>query len=393
MPIRYNDPKIKLKGNDDLLNIELSGVDISIANALRRILMAEVPCYAFDESEIMIPPAHFLVDTGIRGGITENNTIYHNNILAQRIAFLPIMPNEKIKKPSTYVFTISDKEDPNKPLINESDKIKFVYFKDIRVWKIVSESEHKSINIKNFMYDENYGDMPVLTLKKGEKVRVAMRLKKGISSNKRPTKPHYGYNNSCWLSSIVIYKFESTYDRQQKKGDHDHETLDQKRDFPKDDYANPNKVLISIENTGHLLPINVLKGAIKILKDKVKNFQDKLSKKELDIQTTTIPHLVSIKVDNEDYTLGNLIGNHFLYYVIELASEKNKDKAIQTTLGACMRPHPLDNFIKINLKTPSADIITVEYKGSKEPSINAALSVSEILVNTCEKLSKKIENL
>jgi DNA-directed RNA polymerase subunit D len=59
--------------NDAAMQLVIQGVDVPFINALRRIMLAEVPCMAIDEVVII-----------------ENSSVLHDEILAHRLGLIPI---------------------------------------------------------------------------------------------------------------------------------------------------------------------------------------------------------------------------------------------------------------------------------------------------------------
>jgi len=79
---RLSNMKIEITSlNDEDLEFELIGVDASIANALRRIMMAEVPTMAIESVYIK-----------------NNTSVIQDEVLAHRIGLIPLRadPNEFI---------------------------------------------------------------------------------------------------------------------------------------------------------------------------------------------------------------------------------------------------------------------------------------------------------
>ncbi|ETO24858.1 hypothetical protein RFI_12296, partial [Reticulomyxa filosa] len=74
--------------------VDVSGIDASFANALRRIMLSEIPTIAFDEVTFL-----------------QNSSVIHDEILAHRIGLIPIRIHPKI------LSTLSRAEDPSNTLI------------------------------------------------------------------------------------------------------------------------------------------------------------------------------------------------------------------------------------------------------------------------------------
>jgi DNA-directed RNA polymerase I and III subunit RPAC1 len=72
---------VSLKGNDMVVNI--SGIDAPMANALRRVMIADIPSIAFDKVVLY-----------------QNTSILHDEVMAHRLGLVPVFadPDEFIAK-------------------------------------------------------------------------------------------------------------------------------------------------------------------------------------------------------------------------------------------------------------------------------------------------------
>ncbi len=83
-------PKISnVEEEGDLLRFTLSGVNVSLANALRRIILSEIPTLAF------ITEHH---ETN-QCTIEENTSRLHNEIIRQRLGCIPIHTKKSFMRP------------------------------------------------------------------------------------------------------------------------------------------------------------------------------------------------------------------------------------------------------------------------------------------------------
>lgn len=71
------------------LEVNINGIDAPLANALRRVLIADIPTIAFDKAVIY-----------------QNTSIIHDEVLAHRIGLIPVMadPDEFIAKQCKFFF-------------------------------------------------------------------------------------------------------------------------------------------------------------------------------------------------------------------------------------------------------------------------------------------------
>ena len=101
-----------LNGNDEY------GLDKSIVNSLRRILLSEIPCIAFRNDEEQKKDIIMEI----------NNTSLHNEFLMHRLAMIPIYLDPKTYE-RDYLFYLNVKHDGNEPF-------KFVTTDDIKIYPL-----------------------------------------------------------------------------------------------------------------------------------------------------------------------------------------------------------------------------------------------------------------
>ncbi|KAI8994663.1 DNA-directed RNA polymerase [Pilobolus umbonatus] len=157
------------------VEFDLIGVDASIANAFRRIIIAEVPTMAIEHVYVM-----------------NNTSIVHDEIAAQRLGLVPIKadPNEfdfmtgddgptdlntlvfKLKKKCELNPVASaDETDPNKRYINN-----YVYSGDL-VWEPKGNQEEKfGDNPPRPVHD----DIVIAKLRAGQEMDMELHCQKGV---------------------------------------------------------------------------------------------------------------------------------------------------------------------------------------------------------------------
>jgi len=153
-------------GNDSLI----TGIDRSIANGLRRVILSEVRTRGFAKN-IHIPETFLDPNDNIQRG---NLTIFNTEHLADRIGMTPIHdfinlklteisaedntnwtpPESLLNDEENWVFRICDANDPNLPLKHDNDgdiynRQRYVKVKDIRVFY------HNKLDIKESNTDNN----------------------------------------------------------------------------------------------------------------------------------------------------------------------------------------------------------------------------------------------
>jgi len=127
------DPRIsELSEEDGQLKFRLSGVNVSLANALRRIIVSDIPCVVFRTT----PYEENKVDIGV------NTTRMNNELIKQRLSCIPIHISD-VATPIENYEVVLDKT-------NDGAVIDYVTTADFRIrdlstGKFLSDSETKKI--------------------------------------------------------------------------------------------------------------------------------------------------------------------------------------------------------------------------------------------------------
>ena len=133
------DPQSKNKPNEITFDIQGSfeiGLDKSIINSLRRVLLSSIPTVAFrtkiNQSDLMIQ---------------KNNTSLHNEFISDRIGLIPLYINPlNYQKP--YLFHLQVESKPTEPLTT-------VTAEDFEIYPLKKEIDPETINEINISdYDK-----------------------------------------------------------------------------------------------------------------------------------------------------------------------------------------------------------------------------------------------
>ncbi|EIE80451.1 hypothetical protein RO3G_05156 [Rhizopus delemar RA 99-880] len=157
------------------VEFDLIGVDASIANAFRRIMIAEVPTMAIEKVYVM-----------------NNTSIIQDEVVAHRLGLIPILadPNEfdymaedggptdlntlvfRLKKKCEFNPEASpDETDPHKKYINS-----YVYSKDL-IWEPKGNQEEKfAANPPRPVHD----DIVIAKLRPGQEMEMELHCQKGV---------------------------------------------------------------------------------------------------------------------------------------------------------------------------------------------------------------------
>jgi hypothetical protein len=132
-------PKIEIHNEETMLRFTLSGVNVSLANSLRRVLLSEIPLVVFRTSP----------STRNKCKIITNTTRFNNEILKQRLSCIPI----HIKNIGEIEL---DKYFMEVEVENTTDTIKYVTTKDFVIKnKSTGEKVHESELDKEHVFPSN----------------------------------------------------------------------------------------------------------------------------------------------------------------------------------------------------------------------------------------------
>jgi DNA-directed RNA polymerase subunit L len=395
----YVNNKYKLFGIDvkvsrtNFLPIKLTNMHLSLANALRRIFIAEVPVHAFPEEKIKI---------------LTNTSQYHRQVLLDRIGFITLNSHQfASNNPEDILFVISDPNDTGKPLKNETNGIIFVRLHEYV--QIQKDSTKEVIADKKAFMPLN---MLLLTLNPGEEIHCAMKAglgtkKNGSGSQKVITDTTKFYTQ--WQSSITLYKFETGHEGVDKP-----ETNDQLMKYIGYESKEPKAIILTVESVHKLNSNSVIVTGISVLKEKLEQFKEHLMNYEKSKIVTVeldanIPNLIKIRIQNEDHTLGHLLESYCLMKLQELiritvskiadpeqdVAQAEQDLLVES-LSAYRKPHPLDNFTEISIRTPQTHELAFpagQFDEIKNSAIRLVVLTVQDLQDTCDQLADEAKVL
>jgi len=277
------------------------GIDAPVANALRRILIAEVPTMAIETVFIF------------------NNTgVMQDEVLSHRIGLVPIKANPKLfefKNPNepdavtdrnTIVFTLditckrnpkaSEDAPPNEKYINER-----VYARDFK-WK---PQGNQADLFKDEPIEPVFGDILITKLRPGQTIQLEARAEKGIVSTHAKWSPvatatyrlmpdiilqkpvlNEEADELVKLCPLNVFDIEelASGDRQARVAN------PRKCSMCRECIREPkwqskvkltrikNHFIFSIESTGILTPVDLFKQAVQILIEKCTTLEQELTK-------------------------------------------------------------------------------------------------------------------
>lgn len=316
------------------LTFTLSRVNVSIANALRRIIISEIPCVVFRTT----PHAENKMD------ITINTTRMNNELIKQRMSCVPIHISDTSIPIENYEVIIDKK--------NNGDVIEYVttadiVIKDTKTGKMLAESSIREI----FPPDSITGDyIDIARLRPrlsedidGEHLKLISKLDIGTA------KENGSFNivSTCSYGNtedpLIVKNILDKMGADMKTAGLDAKTIE----FKKKDWvllnsqlhSLPNSFDFTVETVGQFSNMDVVFRGTNIMLDKVKKFKSNIQT-DPDLimpSDSTLTNGFDIRLIGEDYTLGKalefvLFNNHYDRY------SRESDKSL--TFCGFRKPHP-----------------------------------------------------
>lgn len=411
--------KIKIentKYDDETIDFTISGdretgLEKSIVNSIRRILLTEIPCVAFrcDEGK----PSDLEMET--------NKTSSHNEFILHRISLIPLFINPfEYKK--DYLFQLQVKHDGDKPYI-------FVTSDMFEIYPLKENLEDVNLNIidmnnydlkKPLSKDEKKSIIRPFLYKEKEYYNLVTELKNTYSSDSynqelslygSPSISN-GKEHSRWKSvSDAVYTFTKDSDMfksvANEKADlknitNEDERLsfikslelsESERYYHRDINGEPYIYDFKITSCHYLKSKDLFLLANNIMKNKLTNLKNNLvllvQGKETPISVKN--HTVStstyeILIPGEDDTLGNVIQSHIVNDFIK------EDSLIN--ICSYRRSHPLEEHIVLNISINPKSKLSNNNDEAKlngivkflEEVINHITSIYDEIISVSEKL-------
>ena len=352
-----NKPAISnLSEEDETLRFTLSNINVSLANGIRRIILAEIPTLVFRTTPY----------TENKSTIYSNTSRLNNELVKQRLSCIPIHISDTDFPYQDYIVEIK--------VQNDSDTIRYVTTKDFKIKNIktdtyLSEPETRTV----FPPDTITGDyISVVRLRPrlsesipGEEIHMECLLDIGTAKQDSAfnvvSTCTYGYTpdpvkiNEIWNEKSKEMKENGNSAEEIEYARKDWLLLEAKR------YYKPDSFDFIVESVGPFSNMSIIHKATNIMKNKLKSFESVIQTNDSLIKPsdTTIENSYDITLENEDYTLGKVLE----YILYQKHFNRSEDSGSDNRLSYCgfRKAHPHDNFSTIRLgfvePTPKADVI------------------------------------
>jgi DNA-directed RNA polymerase alpha subunit len=358
-------PKVELnsKHNDEVLLFTLSGVNVSLANAIRRTLLSDIPLIVFRTTP----------HEQNKANITANTSRLNNEVLKQRLSCIPIHIKDVENFPlKNYQLEVN--------VENITDTMMYVttqnfVINDLVTGKPLSEEKNREIFPAND-YTGYFIDFVRLRPKisdelPGEKIQLTCELSIGTAKEDGMfnivSTCSYGFTVDSLAQEAQLEKLKQTWKDEGKNAEEvefdakNWKLLDGLR------VTKPDSFDFTIQTVGIYDNVELIHKSCEILIDKLQYQDTLLEKDELTIEKSqnTMSNSYDIILENEDYTIGKAI--EYIMYA------KFYETKILTYCGfKKMHPHDTHSIIRVAYKDP-IDISTI--KGNLKESIYEAIQV------------------
>ena len=332
-------PKIDFNSDEnDILSFTLSGVNVSLANAVRRTILSDIPQLVFKTSPYEENKANILVNT----------TRLNNEIIKQRLSCIPIYINDFENFPyKNYIVEVN--------VENITDTMMYVTTKDFIIKEVASGKPLNEAKIREIFPANDYTGYFIDFVRlrpriseeiPGEKIHLTCEF--SVSSAKDDgmfnvvSTCSYGFTIDDIARDNVLEKKKQEWKNEGKtKEEILFETenwllLEGMRICKKDSFD------FSIQSIGVYTNSEILDKSCENLIHKLDELDTIIEKDELEIinSENTMSNCFDVILKNEDYTIGKVI-EYFLY-------SKYYETDIITFCGfKKMHPHDSDSIIRL----------------------------------------------
>jgi len=349
--------------DDDSLCFRLSGVNVSLANAVRRTILSDIPIVVFRTTP----------NEENKCNIIANTSRLNNEIIKQRLSCIPIhIKNVEDFPIKNYIMEIN--------VENNTDNVIYITSENFTIKDLVSGKLISSEKIREvFPADDTTGyfiDFVRLRPKISDEIpgeRLHLTCEFDIASAKDDgmfnavSTCSYGFTIDESLQEAELAKKIQTWkdegkDEKQINFEVDNwKLLDGKRFYKKDSFD------FILQSVGVYTNSEIINLACKILIEKLETLDSLIEKDELEIKNSenTLANSFDIILENEDYTIGKVIEYCFYSKYYE-----------QNILSYCgfKKMHPHDSYSIIRVAyTDAVEKSTV--KGNLKECISDSIEV------------------
>jgi len=365
------------------LKFTLVDCNMSLANALRRIIVSDIPTFVFRT----YPYSQNKAD------ITHNTTRFHNEIIKQRLSCVPIHIDDIDFPYQDYIVEVDVK--------NDTDNIIYITTKDFKIKNISSGRYSDESAVRRIFPPSHIGgdyiEFARLQPRLSENIegeRLAFTC--GLDIGKASEDGAYNVISTCAYectpdqakASEVWAEKEKAMRKEQKSVDEiefdkkNWMLLEAKR------FCIPNSYNFIIETVGVYENMAILMKACNVMISKCQKFLYDLENGNVPIipSETTLKNGFDITLINEDYTLGKVI-EYYLYQEHFIA-----DKTLSFCGFRKPHPHSTDSIIRVAFHNQIDKVgVSGYFQGACDSAINAFTKIMEQMGGEVSKVSSSAE--
>ena len=362
-------PIIQNISKGDIMTFTLTGVNVSIANGLRRTILSDIPTVVFKTTPYEENKCNIITNT----------SRLNNEIIKQRLSCIPIhIPDFEDVPLSNYLLEVD--------VENTTDSTIFVTTQDFKIKNLQTNTYLSEKDTRNIFPPDDYTgyfiDFVRLRPKLSEQLlgeKIHLTCEFSVSTAKDDgmfnvvSTCSYGFTpDKIQIDSVLQKKIQTWKDEGKNTKD---------IDFESKNWKLLDGLRITIENSfdfiiqtvGVFTNDIIISKACKIITSKLQQIEDLVDKDEISIKKSlnTMENSFDIILENEDYTIGKIL--EFILY--NKFFERNK------ILSFCgfkkFHPHDTESIIRIAY-FESVDIATV--KGHLKEIIFDAKEIYEKII-------------
>jgi len=328
----------------DILSFTISGVNVSVANAIRRTILSDIPTVVFKTSPY----------EECKANIITNTSRLNNEILKQRLSCIPIhIPNFEEINLKNYLLEVN--------VENTTDTTMYVTTENFKIKNLLSDSYLSEKDTRNIFPPNDYTgyfiDFVRLRPKlsdelPGEKIHLTCEFSvytaKDDGMFNVVSTCSYGFTpDDVRIDVELSKKVQGWKDEGKNEKEIDFESknwklLDALRIVKKDSFD------FVIQTLGVYSNVEIVRKACEIIDRRLQELDMLIHSDEIEIKSSlnTMSNCYDIKLQNEDYTIGKLL--EFILY--EKFFEGTK---ILSFVGfKKFHPHDVESIIRVSFKQP-----------------------------------------
>jgi len=366
-----------ISAKDDILQFTLSGVNVSIANSLRRTVLSDIPLVVFKTSPYEENRANILVNT----------SRLNNEILKQRLSCIPIHINNLKEFPlKNYQLEIN--------VENNTDTLMFVTTKDFIIKDLLTNKPIDPAQNKEIFppFQSPNGDFYIDFVRlrpkisdtiPGEKIQLTCTFSVSTAKDdgmfNAVSTCAYGYTqDKDKKEAELAKKLQSWKDEKKEEIEFEiknWELLEALRIVKQDSFD------FTIKTVGIYTNDELLKNACSILIEKITHFVDLMNSDKLKIEksNTTMSNCYDVTLENEDYTIGKAL--EFILYT------KFYEEAKTLSFCGFSKSHPHNDYSTIRL----AYFNPTEISNIKKDLMDAFTILHDIYTKIKKEISTKLK--